>query len=82
MKINGRYSEENCLLSSSVTYCQSKVLNGICEHQCNQIGCDYDREDCAVTQNDALLGTIILQLETDKETFEKRKYVFLQRFSK
>lgn len=46
------------------------------------MGCDYDREDCAVIQNDSLLGTIILQLETDKETFEKRKDIFLQRFSK
>ena len=67
---------------SSVTDCQAKRLNGICEHQCNQVDCDYDREDCALAQNDALLGTIILQLEIDKEAFEKRKDVFLQRFSK
>ena len=57
-------------------------MNGICDHQCNQPDCDHDREDCALMQNDALLGTIILQLEIDKETFEKRKDVFLQRFSK
>ncbi len=66
----------------SITYCQSKMLNGICDHECNKIGCDYDREDCLPTQNDGLLGTIILQLEIDKQTFEKRKEVFLQRFSK
>jgi hypothetical protein len=46
------------------------------------VGCDYDREDCLPTQNDGLLGTIILQLEIDKQTFEKRKDLFLQRFSK
>jgi hypothetical protein len=46
------------------------------------MGCDYDREDCLPTQNDGLLGTIILQLEINKETFEKRKELFLQRFSK
>lgn len=67
---------------SSITDCQLKRLNGICEHQCNQIDCDYDREDCAIAQTDALLGTIILQLEIEKEAFEKRKDVFLQRFSK
>jgi hypothetical protein len=66
----------------STTYCQSKVLNGICDHECNKIGCDYDRDDCLPIQADGLLGTIILQLEIDKETFEKRKQIFLQRFSK
>ncbi len=53
----------------SITYCQSKILNGICDHECNKVGCDYDREDCLPTQNDGLLGTIILQLEIDKQTF-------------
>jgi hypothetical protein len=66
----------------SITYCQSKILNGICDHECNKIGCDYDRDDCSPIQTDGLLGTIILQLEMDKETFEKRKQTFLQRFSK
>ncbi|CAF1365225.1 unnamed protein product [Adineta steineri] len=63
------------------SYCESKVLNGICDPECNKIDCNYDRDDCLPTQNDALLGTIILQLETTKETFEKRKQLFLQRFS-
>jgi hypothetical protein len=58
------------------------MLNGICDHECNKIGCDYDREDCSPIQNDGLLGTIILQLEIDKQTFEKRKDLFLQKFSK
>jgi ankyrin repeat protein len=57
-------------------------LNGICDHECNKVGCDYDRDDCLPTQSDNLLGTIILQLEIDKQTFEKQKDLFLQRFSK
>lgn len=66
----------------NVTACQSKVLNGICEHECYQTGCDYDREDCLIQQQtEQLLGTIILQLEIDRETFDKRKDAFLQRFS-
>lgn len=66
----------------SVSHCQSKILNGICDQECNKIGCDYDRDDCVSTYNDGVLGTIILQLEITKETFEKRKDLFLQRFSK
>ncbi len=65
----------------SISHCKSKILNGICDHECNKIDCDYDREDCSLTQNDGLLGTIILQLEIDKQTFDKRKDLFLQRFS-
>ena len=65
-----------------MTLCQSKVFNGICDQECHRDGCDYDREDCLPTQTDGLLGTIILQLEIDRETFEKRKESFLQRFSK
>ena len=67
---------------SSVTVCQGKALNGVCDQDCNRVGCDYDREDCLPTQNEGLLGTIILQLEIDRETFDKRKEAFLQRFSK
>ncbi|CAF5140867.1 unnamed protein product, partial [Rotaria sp. Silwood1] len=69
------------LLTCNISYCQSKMLNGICDHDCNKIGCDYDRDDCLPMQNDGLLGTIILQLEISKETFEQRKDLFLQRFS-
>ncbi|CAF4399033.1 unnamed protein product, partial [Rotaria sp. Silwood2] len=69
------------LLTCNISYCQSKMLNGICDHECNKIGCDYDRDDCLPMQNDGLLGTIILQLEISKEIFDKRKELFLQRFS-
>ncbi len=66
----------------STSFCQSQILNGICNQECNKIGCDYDRDDCVPTHNDGLLGTIVLQLEITKETFDKRKESFLQRFSK
>ena len=56
------------------------MLNGICDQQCNKIDCDYDRDDCLSMRNDDLLGTIILQLDIDKETFNQRKGLFLQRF--
>ena len=69
------------VLFYSVTYCQSKVLDGICDSECNRIGCEYDRDDCLPTQNDGLLGTIILQLEISRETFDARKDSFLQKFS-
>ncbi|CAF2076587.1 unnamed protein product [Rotaria magnacalcarata] len=69
------------LSTCNISYCQSVVLNGICNHECNKIGCDYDRDDCVPTYNDGLLGTIVLQLEITKETFDKRKESFLQRFS-
>ena len=66
----------------SASACPSKVLNGIWPHECFQTGCDYDREDCLIQQQtEQLLGTIILQLEIDRETFDKRKDAFLQRFS-
>jgi len=69
------------LTTCNVSYCQSRVLNGICDHECNRIGCEYDRDDCLPTQTDGLLGTIILQLEIDKQTFDKRKDAFIERFS-
>ncbi|UJR26598.1 hypothetical protein I4U23_007918 [Adineta vaga] len=72
---------ERQLSTCNKTYCESKTLNGICDHECNKIDCDYDRDDCLPTQNDGLLGTIILQLEITRETFEQRKNLFLQRFS-
>ena len=70
------------LCLSSATACREKALNGVCDQECNRIGCDYDREDCLPTQNEGLLGTIILQLEIDRDTFDKRKEAFLQRFSR
>ena len=63
----------------SITDCQLKIFNGICDQQCNKIDCDYDRDDCLSMRDDDLLGTIILQLEIDKKTFNERKELFLQR---